>query len=234
MRRFVALLVVPLVVGIAGVNTANAEEGPQADPQSEQTSFARVNHERDARDIDSLRWSSDLATVARAHSEDMARQNNLHHNSNLGSQVSGWSSLGENVGVGPDANAIHQAFMDSEAHRDNILEDFTQIGIGAVVDGDRVWITQVFRLPKKQSTRTVTRPAEAQPRARSTEVVRAAGGGRVVPLRPPPPRKKAASKPRRIPGFGVQSMSSLARLVSEDYGQPAPVTPSAPAMRGPF
>lgn len=212
-----ALLAGVLVAGLTGTNAASAAEEPQADPQSEQTSFARANEERRARGVDSLRWSDDLAAVARAHSEDMAREGRLYHNPNLASQVSGWSSLAENVGVGPGAEEIHQAFMDSEAHRDNILGEFTQAGVGAVVDGDQVWITQVFRMPsapKKKIARSTEEPA----RARRSTVVRAASGGRVLPFDPVPVRKP--KKPRRIPGFGAQTMSSLARMIDEDLDIP--------------
>lgn len=108
----------------------------------------RTNAERQARGVSRLEVASDLTEVARDHSATMARESNLHHNPDLGSDVSDWSRVGENVGRGGSVSSLHTALMESEGHRRNILdEDFTQVGIGVVVEGTTIWVTQVFRLP---------------------------------------------------------------------------------------
>ena len=52
----------------------------------------------------------------------------------LTSDVTNWRWVGENVGYGPDVATVHAAFMNSPAHKANILDrDYTEVGIGAVV-----------------------------------------------------------------------------------------------------
>jgi hypothetical protein len=123
---------------------------------------AKANAERQARGLRPYAVSADLSAVARRHAQRMASQKSLYHNPNLGSEVSGWQVVGENVGTGGTVQSIHQAFMDSPAHRANILAtDYTQIGVGTVTDSDGVmWVTQVFRLPMN----AVAAPAPARPR----------------------------------------------------------------------
>ncbi|TVP70254.1 MAG: CAP domain-containing protein [Nitriliruptor sp.] len=108
-----------------------------------------VNSERAAKGLPALAVAGDLTSLARSHSRVMADAGNLHHNPNLGSAVSGWQKVGENVGRGPTVSSIHSALMNSSGHRRNILDsDWTQIGVGVVVDGGgQVWVTQVFRKP---------------------------------------------------------------------------------------
>jgi hypothetical protein len=61
--------------------------------------------------------------------------------------------VGENVGYGPDALAVHVAFMRSPGHRANILDrDYSEVGVGAVVRGGRVWVAEVFRQPLRVKT----------------------------------------------------------------------------------
>jgi hypothetical protein len=91
--------------------------------------------------------------------------------------VSNWRWVGENVGYGPDWRTVETAFMNSPGHRANILDrDYSQIGIGVVISGNRIWITQVFRSPSgsvtstqpkpKKTTSTTARTTTAKPAAR--------------------------------------------------------------------
>ena len=112
-----------------------------------------LNVERATRGTARLMVASDLRDVARRHSARMARDSHLHHNPNLGSDVSGWSRVGENVGRGGSVSSLHRALMNSEGHRRNMLDsNFTEIGVGVVVSGSTIWVTQVFRLPSGQIT----------------------------------------------------------------------------------
>ena len=41
--------------------------------------------------------------------------------------------------------SLHQAFMDSPAHRENImLNSFRYVGVGVIKSGDRLWVTVTF------------------------------------------------------------------------------------------
>lgn len=139
------------VVAVLFLNSsAAAPAGASAD--SEESRFlALVNQERASRGLGRLLPASDLVTVARRHSARMASRDEVFHNSNLSSEVEGWDLLGENVGVGPSEQEIHDALMASKIHRDVILGPrFTQLGVGVVLEGGEIWLTQVFRLPEAQ------------------------------------------------------------------------------------
>src|SRR5437016_4970296 len=74
----------------------------------------------------------------------------LEHNPNLGSQVSGWRMMGENVGTGPDATSIENAFENSPHHFENMVDpSFTLIGVGVTQDSSGTyWVTEDFEQPK--------------------------------------------------------------------------------------
>lgn len=155
-------------------------------------SFAsKTNGERSSRGISTLGWSDDLARVARNHSQEMANQNDLHHNRNLGSEVSGWEVIGENVGYGPSVNDLHQAFMNSTAHRDNILDrDYTEIGVGTVWKDGTLWVTEVFMRPARSSSSSSNSARSYRPAApsRRRSVHAASVPSAVAPAPHPAPR----------------------------------------------
>ncbi len=130
-----ALLVAPA--------TAASAAGEEADFVS------RLNGARAAAGLPRLGAAGDLTSVARSHSERMGRANDLFHNPSLTSQVGNWSSIGENVGYGGSVLTVHNALMNSTAHRDNILSRvYTEVGVGTwIAPTGRVWVTQVFRKP---------------------------------------------------------------------------------------
>jgi hypothetical protein len=75
----------------------------------------------------------------------MMNQDHLHHNPNLASVTSGWEALAENVGVGPDVARLHEAFMESDGHRRNILGNYNYVGVGVVRESEtKIWVTVVF------------------------------------------------------------------------------------------
>ena len=116
--------------------------------------IAKMNGAREANGQAPYAVYSDLTSMARSHSQDMARSHSLYHNPNLTSQMQNWQACGENVGEGPTVDDIHQAFMNSTEHRDNILDhDFTQVGVGVAVDKNgTIWVTEDFREPMHSSS----------------------------------------------------------------------------------
>lgn len=73
---------------------------------------------------------------AQAWAEKMARDGKISH-SNLRDGYAGtsWCHLGENVGMGPSLQSIHNAFMNSPGHRANILSfNYSHMGTGVVKD----------------------------------------------------------------------------------------------------
>lgn len=133
----------------------------QAD-QTEDAVTQRLNSARQQAGLRSLTVAGDLVAVARQHSQRMASQNNLYHNPDLPKQVTNWQSLGENVGYGGSVASLHDAFMASPSHRANILSStYTEVGVGAVWSGSRLWVTQVFRKPITATPAPTPPPAPA-------------------------------------------------------------------------
>jgi len=148
--------------------------------------LASVNASRAAAGRPALSLRADLSAVALRWSHRMAASGTLAHNPNLTRQVSGFRWVGENVGYGPDWHAVQVAFMNSPGHRSNILDrDYTQIGIGVVRNGSRVWITQVFRRPSGATA--------AKPRPRRS------GGERTAEAAPRGSTRRATAPRRPAP-----------------------------------
>jgi uncharacterized protein YkwD len=107
-----------------------------------------INGARSNHGVRTLHMGNRLVAIARRHSAEMAQANSLYHNPNLATDLRSvqFSIAGENVGVGPSLPILHDAFMASPPHRENVLRpEFEKIGVGVVTSGDgRIWITIVF------------------------------------------------------------------------------------------
>lgn len=110
--------------------------------------LSMVNAERAKVGAPSLTRTADLDAIAQRWSGAMAAANTLSHNPNLRTQITNWRAYAENVAYAGSEAAAHTALMNSPGHRTNILNrDYTEVGIGLVTSGGRVWVTQVFRRP---------------------------------------------------------------------------------------
>ena len=160
-RRVVAAVLTTLALVLTALVTGAAAAAPASavvDTTSVEDQFtAKLNYARSSRGIPRLTTRSALVQVAREQARRMAGQSRLYHNPTLTSDVSNWRWVGENVGYGPSVASVHTAFMNSPAHRANILDrDYTEVGIGAVVANGRVWVAQVFKRPMRNATTTTS------------------------------------------------------------------------------
>lgn len=118
-----------------------------------------TNAERKKDDKTALALNPALSKIARAHSQNMARQEKMEHKldgKNIFDRIKDaefeYRYVGENIAFGDEGIAltkIMKLWMDSEGHRKNILfPEFTQIGIGIAraKNGD-LYFTQVFAKP---------------------------------------------------------------------------------------
>ena len=149
------IIFVWLLLAVAFGASANIAGASSSD---ESSMVAKINAERTAAGLNTLQVHSDLTAGARAWTAVMISDGAISHNPNLAGVTTGWSSLGENVGVGPNVDRLHTAFMNSSGHRANILGNFNYIGVGAdrAPDGN-LYITVVFML-KGSITTTTTAP----------------------------------------------------------------------------
>lgn len=159
-RQRAAALLTAFVLVLAALLTGAITARPAGATSVEDSFTDRLNQARASRGIPQLTTRANLVAVAREQAARMANKNLLYHNPKLTSDVNNWRWVGENVGYGPDAGSVHVAFMNSQAHKDNILDrDYTEVGIGSVVRNGRVWVVQVFRRPARitsSSARTVS------------------------------------------------------------------------------
>lgn len=201
LRTLAALVLGP----VAAATLALAAPHASAADSNAASFVAKTNAEREARGLRPYAVAADLTAVAHRHSEEMAAKQSLYHNKNLGTEVTGWQVVGENVGDGGSVDSIHTAFMNSPEHRSNILAtDYTQIGIGTVTDANGViWVTEVFRLPEQApvvaapvtstAARTVPTAPVVRRSVRHAPAKPAVHATRTVALVPVPVRPGAAT-----------------------------------------
>lgn len=106
--------------------------------------FANVNSVRAGQGLAPLAYDGSLTSYARWWAGEMAAANSLEH-SNISSLLGSWWTVGENVGVGPSVQSIHNALVASAGHYANIVGGYTHLGVGVAIDGEgRIWVAQVF------------------------------------------------------------------------------------------
>ncbi len=125
------------------------------DGSSEQILLQLANRDRTARGLSPLKWSDALAEAAHQHAVWMARQNALSHQfpgepamadraSRAGAR---FSSLAENVALGPSAEGIHQQWMNSPPHRANLLDpQLDSVGIAVSDRNGTLFAVEDFSL----------------------------------------------------------------------------------------
>lgn len=115
---------------------------------ADEKAFAsKLNTARRAAGRGSLRLDPQLSKAAKVHTKEMVNKNLLYHTPTdaLKRRVTNWVELGENVGVGSTVESLHTAFMNSSAHRSNILySNFRYVGIGTAKANGRLWVTVIF------------------------------------------------------------------------------------------
>ena len=119
-------------------------QGVQADPAA----LAAINAERADNRRNALTYDTRLEAVARAHGQDMARNNFFAHSGSDGSDIAKrlkrggyrWCFAAENIAVGQrNLGTVMAAWMASPGHRRNILNrKAQQVGL-ARVSGNR-WV----------------------------------------------------------------------------------------------
>lgn len=114
------------------------------DEKAEKEMLLKVNEERVKLAIPKLTWSDSLVGVARGHAMDMWERGYFAHISPDGKDVGDrlkkenitYIYAGENLALAPTVVTAHAGLMNSEGHRENILNsDFKKVGIGVIDNG---------------------------------------------------------------------------------------------------
>jgi len=150
-KTAVVLLMGLVAVGLTGC-FADTSSTPPSDPFVNDL-YNRLNSDRAGAGLPPVTWSPKLANNAGTWAWQMASANSLYHQ-NLSSLLSktdysGYSTLGENIMVGPGnmtPTEIEAAWKASAPHWANITNrSFNVVGIGYVRGADgRIWAVQEF------------------------------------------------------------------------------------------
>ena len=150
---------------IAFVAILLSEAPPPRDPRElESETEDAINRARVERGLPALAHSRELAAVARAHSEDMARRHYFAHRSpeDLGPadrvKADGmrYQAVAENIavnsGVDSPVDVAVQGWLESRHHRENLLNAayvLTGVGVASTDDGE-IYFTQLFLTPPSE------------------------------------------------------------------------------------
>jgi hypothetical protein len=184
-----------------------------------------TNADRVSRGLKALSTANDLQALAQQRADEMTRSGRLAHTTNLGSKVSGWQRLGENVGRGPKLTDIETAFMNSPSHRENILDpSFTQLGVGVTFDGTQYfYVAVIFRQPggvataaPPPTTPTTRAAAAPKPKPKPAVTTTAPAPTTTTTVAPtttttaPPPVEEVAAPPVEAPPAPVETTTTTA------------------------
>ena len=179
------------LTGVAVAAALLVAPGPARAASSEESRvFALSNAVRASAGVAPLVLDESLSAVSRRWVTTMAASGTIAHNPDLATQVTGWSKVSENVGMGPDLETIHRALVASPRHYANLVDpDVTLMGVAVVSSGGNVFVVENFMRPTGSvAPRTVAPPAAAQtttrPAAPPSTVARATVVTTTVPLRP--------------------------------------------------
>lgn len=149
-----ALLATLLPAATAGAQTSG--DNTCWSYKTSERGFARkINSARSSNSLPKLSLDPELSKVARVHTNDMVRDSELYHtaSNDLRNRVTSWVVLGENVGVGASVASLHAAFMNSPAHRDNVVDPtYQHVGVGVRRANGRMWVTIIFEAATNPGT----------------------------------------------------------------------------------
>jgi cell division septation protein DedD len=233
MRKLVLGLI--LALGVLSVFPTVAK----ADTVSDEATFvAKINDLRASKGLAPLQVNANLVAKARAWSAGMAAAGKIWHSTLSDGVTEDWRKLGENVGMGGSVEGLHTAFVNSPHHYDNLVDPaFSHVGIGIVMNGNTIFVSEVFMqlMPVKlpvvnlpltapttappATTSTTAKPAPKPqtPKPVTTPAKPAAPSTTTTTAPPPPPPAPEADAPADTPrGPSPLLVSVLERLRTFD------------------
>ena len=147
MRGYLCAGVLIVCAGVGGA--ARAQQASVA----EQYLYQAANAERARVGLGPLRWDSALYRAAAGHAREMAARESISHQyagepelAERGKSAGGrFSVISENVAEAPTAVRIHDAWMNSPGHRENLLDPrVDSVGISVLRRGGQLYAVQDF------------------------------------------------------------------------------------------
>src|SRR5580700_4733657 len=174
----VSVLVWPLLAAAQGQSSPAPDGGASVQPEAGRI-FALANQERAQAGVGRLAWDPALAAAALYHCRRMAAEGQISHQYNGEPDLSEraaqsgahFSMIEENVAYGPSPDSIHEQWMHSEGHRENLLSpNVDRVGIAVVAAHGNLYAVADY-------SRGVEKLGPPQVEARVAALIRASGLG---------------------------------------------------------
>jgi cysteine-rich secretory family protein len=182
-------LVFGLILAIAG-SALLFPTAAHADTAVDEAAFvAKINGLRGSLGLAPLQVNANLTAKARSWSAGMATAGKIWHSVLSDGVTEDWRKLGENVGMGGSVDGLHKAFVNSPHHYENMVDPaFGYVGIGVVMGGDTIYVSEVFMQLMSDKAPVVSAPTTptTAPRPRPTTTTTA------KPVAPKPPAPQPA------------------------------------------
>ena len=201
-----------LALGMAVLPMAAA----QADPVSDEAAFvAKINGLRASKGLPALQVHENLVAKARLWSAGMAAAGRIWHSTLSDGITADWRKLGENVGMGGSVDGLHDAFVASLHHYENLVDPaFSHVGVGITVSGKTIFVTEVFMQAAGTTTTAPRATTTTAPRATTTTA----------------PRATTTTAPRVTTTTAPRVTTTTARKPVAAAVPVAPTTPPAPPV----
>lgn len=148
-KSFAAALTLAACFSAGTLPRLNAQNRPhESRPAAAEQLWALANDTRTRAGLNRLEWDPALAEAAMRHCLLMAQQGPISHRyqgePDLAQRTSEagahFSLIEENIAVGPYPGGIHQGWMNSQGHRENLLNpEINRVGIAVVESGGNLY-----------------------------------------------------------------------------------------------
>lgn len=169
-----------MVLGILFVPALLSAQTGQDDLRGDaEQVFALANQARAEAGVGPLRWDPALAAAALAHCRRMVMEGPIAHRYGGEADVSGraaqagahFSLIEENVAIGPSPEGIHDEWMHSQGHRENLLNpEVDRVGIAIIAARGVLYAVADY-------SRAVANLSPEQVEARVAALIRPSGVG---------------------------------------------------------
>lgn len=135
-----------ILLGLALTPFARCDAQPVVGPD-DWVLVRLLNESRAQAGLAPLDYDRTLSVRARTHTVRMLERGDIFHSSGVELRMTAANAraVAENVGVGTSPAFLHDAFMRSRGHRENILGDYDAVGVGAERDIDgTLYVTVLF------------------------------------------------------------------------------------------
>lgn len=116
----------------------------KVDEMAEKQMYELINEERNKVGVEPLEYYLEVVPIARSHAEDMWKNRYFAHLSVDGKDAGdrltdkgiNYFAVGENLALAPSVKTAHIGLMNSQAHKQNILDPlFQKVAVGVIDNG---------------------------------------------------------------------------------------------------